>query len=179
MAQNVTSQGMIGYKGMWKGHFHRISLKAGAAAPGQYVRVIHFLWKQSDLSPTGAVDAPNVGTILQNTVGNPQASAQTTYSQYTFLSPYNLQWAKRYTILSDNLYSLSTVGHTSVTIDKRKLALRSGFRVIYNTDEEEEPAATTNTLTGMTPYVMFITDQNTVANLPSITYYSRLSYINY
>lgn len=168
---------MIGYKGNWKNHFHRIALRAGTLAPGQYVRVIHFLWRQSDISPTGAIDTPTIGVILQNTVGIGAAAATTSTSQYSFLSPYNLQWAKRYKILQDDIYSLSTIGHTSVTINKKKLALKATFKVEFSTDEEELPQS--NTITGMTPYVLFLTDQNVVANMPSITYYSRLSYINY
>lgn len=178
MNQGVGANQIIGYRGNWKGHFHRIALAVGTTPC--FVRVIHFLWRQADLSAynTGNLDGPSLNCILQNSpsISTPGPFVNT---QYTFLSPYNLQWAKQYKILHDEIYALSTVGHTQVHINKKKLALSASFRVLYATDEESLPSNANNTLTGMIPYVMFLTSVNTVAAQPSITYYSRLKYTNF
>lgn len=174
LPQGVTSNNMIGYKGYWKGHFHRIALQVGTTPC--FIRVIHFLWKQSEVSPSGVADYPTLNSILQNSVGYGTAVNPFSNNQYTYLSPQNLQWAKQFKLLQDDTYKLTTVGNSQLEQHKKKLALNSSFRMDYIADEQDEGGSN---MTGYIPYVMFISSVNTVAAQPSITYYSRLSYVNY
>lgn len=161
---------MIGYRGQWRSNMVRLSITIGTALSspgGQYVRIIHFFWKPNEEATSGPSNSPDVRFILQQ--GNQTSGGGGFPGSY--LSPYNKEWARQYKVYSDKTYSLSTVGNTSVVLDKHYKKLRKNF-------DTNQPGGL-GALYGWIPFVMFIYDTNVVADQPTISYYSRLSYTNF
>lgn len=135
---------------------------------GQFVRIIHFFWKPSELTAAGDSNTPLPAQILQNANNTGFVPL---YGLY--LSPYNVEWSKQYKIWSDKTYSVSTVGNTSVIIDK-------GYKKLSKTFTCLQPnQGTTTYLYDWIPYVMFIYDSDNTEDHPTINYYSRMNYINF
>lgn len=168
MAQGVTQNQMIGYKGMWKTSLHRIALTCSANNPN-ILRVIHFFWKPNEFTGGAASNGPGVGQILQQ--GNAGSSYIVNGTSTAFLSPYNLEWSACYKIIHDETYTLTNSGWNQVQINKTRKKLNHSFRC----NQPNGPSY----LYGWTPYVMFVSNYNASADQPAIQYYHRLGYVNF
>lgn len=171
VVQGVSQNQLIGYKGMWKTIKANWSIMVNpevTPALGQFVRILLFFWKPNELSRDGTSNVPTIDVILQQNNQAPNGNAG--YSG-TYLSVYNKEWGKQYKILFDKTYALSTVGQTSVVLDKTYRKLRKVFQCL-------QPGQVGG-LYDWSPWVAFIYDTPGNSFKPQISFYSRMGYINF
>jgi len=174
LQQGVTQNEMIGYKGTWKSTRQLLSIAYNPTLANdspQWIRVTMFWWRPNIVQSSGgsATNAPTVDNIFQQ--GNPGGTSGLGTAG-AYISPYNIEFAKCYSIIMDKIYTLTSGGQNNGLIDKLYKKLHKNFQT-YQPNQNNNGLLYDNT-----PYIMFTSNQNTPADQPIINYYSRLTYIN-
>lgn len=132
---------------------HRLFLQHNSSSTDSMVRVILFIDKQ----PNGA--APSSGSVLIS--GN------------TITSPRNLEWRKRFVILSDKTYVLSTDGGKYYVAPKAKY-LDLDMHTAYSTTD----AGTVTDILSNALYMYVLGATQDLTNYPTISYYNRIRFVD-
>lgn len=175
VSQGVSQNQLIGYKGQWRSHTYRLGIdtELTAASPtgqiGIFWRIIFFMWRPNEMTPSGIGNAPTALQILQ--AGN-VTSPVPTGAQLIF-SPYNKEWAKQYRIWSDKTYAISIQGSTQIIVDKGHRKMRKTFQAL----QPNGPGGVYDQV----PYCLLISSQFSGGGMveTALSIYNRMTYTNF